>query len=125
MKILDYSKALISDDDREANIKHFIIFMTAIHYFLASFMILFGVVRYTVDKDMMYQIMENDFYIICVGVGVLTFDNAMQAFASRASVVSSIFTKKKKDPEVSLDQASGIDKTVINPEVTSTSTKTD
>jgi hypothetical protein len=95
--IVDLSKALISNDDKEANIKHFIIFMTAIHYFLASFMILFGIVRSTVDKDMMKQILDNDFYIILVGVGVLTLENIGQALSSRANVLSSLFSTKKTE----------------------------
>lgn len=125
--LADLSKSLISSDDREANIKHFIIFITAIHYFLASFMILFGIVRHTVDKDMMHQIMENDFYIICVGLGILTIENAASAFASRGNLLSNILRTKKttEDGRVIVEETQQKTTEVATPNTKTTEIKTD
>lgn len=75
--------------------KRFIIFIVSIHFMLASFMILFGIVRHTVDKDMMKLILDCDFYIILVGLGVIGAENVASVITDRVKGISHLLGKHK------------------------------
>lgn len=95
MRITSYIKRLLSAKD-EASIKRFIVLFTFLHFALASYLILFGVVRTTVDKDMMKFILDCDYYIILVGLGVIGAENIASVLAQRAVGLGQILSTGKK-----------------------------
>jgi len=95
--VLYFRKLLSSKDD--ASMKRFIVLFTTLHFMLASYLVLFGIVRATVDKDMMKFILDCDFYIILVGLGVIGVENVASILASRVGILGSILSSKKTTTE--------------------------
>lgn len=97
-RIIKYFTRLLSSKD-DASMKRFIIFFVTMHFILGSFMALFGVIRQTVDKDMMKFILDCDFYIILVGLGVIGVENVASVLAQRIGALGSILKSKKTTTE--------------------------
>ena len=88
-------KSVLSSKDTTSS-KRLVTLLTALHFFLASFTILFiafYVIFYTtkgkVDKDlleMLKDVLEYDFYIILSGLGFVTVDNIGQSIIERTKI---------------------------------------
>lgn len=94
--MFSYIKNLLSSKD-DASIKRFIVFMVFIHFALSSFLVLFGIIRATVDKEIMKFILDCDFYIILVGLGVIGVENVANVLAQRVGALGSILKSKKTE----------------------------
>lgn len=92
---LRYFKRLLDSHDN-ASMKRFIILIVSLHFILSSFMVLFGIVRHTVDKDMMRFILDCDFYIILVGLGVISVENVASIIVERVKGIATLLKDKKE-----------------------------
>lgn len=104
-----FFNSVLSSKDTTSS-KRLVTLLTAFHFFLASFTILFiafYVIFYTtkgrVDKDlleMLKDVLEYDFYIILSGLGFVTADNIGQVILERAKIKNqSSYDKSDYIPE--------------------------
>ncbi len=100
-------KSVLSSKDT-ASSKRLVTLLTAMHFFLASFTILFiafYVIFYTtkgkVDTDllgMLKDVLEYDFYIILSGLGFITADNIGQVMVERTKAKMGVLDSKVSKP---------------------------
>lgn len=89
----DFFKLLFSDSE-EVSIKRFATFLAVVHFFTFSFLATF-MRKDFMNKDLLFKILEIDFSIIGIGLGVITVSNIAQILNSR--YINKTITSVKPD----------------------------
>lgn len=123
-----YFKDLISPNS-EASAKRFITLIIALHFIIASFVVLFFafyVIVYLPKgkpelslTSLLMQILEYDFYIILAGLGFITGDNLFNILLEKAKVTAAanIATGSPTADKIQVDNVNVTQKPVIAPTV--------
>lgn len=94
-----FLKSLLSPSSDEASMKRFIVLVISFFYMLSALCILFGIVRSTVNKEMLQKILDDCFIVILTGLGAITVGNISDILGKRFDAFGKFIGRREKPEE--------------------------